>query len=286
MIASTGAQRPVLTLRPDHEGAARRAAGGRCSCWTSPSRATSSRRRGELDGIYLFDIDDLQKQAQRPPRRARGRGGRGRGDRRAGAGPLPQALARAASAGRRCRRCRRTSSASRRPRWLRVSGGVDEKERKAPTDLAESLVKKLLHLPQTALRDDDPDDGVSLVQAVQRLFSLSPVAAVPAQPNEAPAPESPTRQREQEGRRIVERVPDDRHRHARQRARALAGRRDRRACCARRTPASRCSEKIVVTAGRSRADRPGDRPRRQGRLGQGDRGGRCWPARSTSRCTA
>ena len=32
----------------------------------------------------------------------------------------------------------------------------------------------------TALRDADPDEVVSLVQAVQRLFSLSPVAAVPA----------------------------------------------------------------------------------------------------------
>ena len=63
---------------------------------------------------------------------------------------------------------------------MRVSGGVDEKERKARLDMAESLVKKLLHLPMTALRDDDPDEAVSLVQALQRLFSLSPVAAVPA----------------------------------------------------------------------------------------------------------
>ena len=45
--------------------------------------------------------------------------------------------------------------------------------------MAESLVKKLLHQPMTALRDDDPDAAMSLVQALQRLFSLSPVAAVP-----------------------------------------------------------------------------------------------------------
>ena len=64
--------------------------------------------------------------------------------------------------------------------------GLDDKERKARLDIAESLVKKLLHLPMTALRDDDPDDAVSLVQALQRLFSLSPVAAVPAS-EEAPA---------------------------------------------------------------------------------------------------
>ena len=71
----------------------------------------------------------------------------------------------------------------------RVSGGVDEKERKARNDLAESLVKKLLHLPMTALRDDGPEEGVSMVQAVQRLFSLSPVAAVPEAEGEA-RPES------------------------------------------------------------------------------------------------
>ena len=68
----------------------------------------------------------------------------------------------------------------------RVSGGVDEKERKARLDLVESAIKKLLHLPMTALREADPDEVVSLVQAVQRLFSLSPVAAVPER-EDAPA---------------------------------------------------------------------------------------------------
>ena len=68
----------------------------------------------------------------------------------------------------------------------RVSGGVDDKERKARLDLLDSCVKKLLHLPMTALRDADPDEVVSMVQAVQRLFALSPVAAVPER-EEAPA---------------------------------------------------------------------------------------------------
>jgi hypothetical protein len=69
----------------------------------------------------------------------------------------------------------------------RVSGGVEEKERKARFDLVEGAIKKLLHLPMTALRDADPDDVMSLVQAAQRLFSLSPVAAVPAEPAQASA---------------------------------------------------------------------------------------------------
>jgi glutamyl-tRNA reductase len=63
---------------------------------------------------------------------------------------------------------------------LRVSGGVDEKERKARLDLIESYAKKLLHPLMTAMREADPDESVSMVQAVQRLFALSPVAAVPA----------------------------------------------------------------------------------------------------------
>jgi glutamyl-tRNA reductase len=69
----------------------------------------------------------------------------------------------------------------------RVSGGVDEKERKARFDLLEGAVKKMLHLPMTALREADPDEVMSLVQAVQRLFSLSPVAAVPARDDAAQA---------------------------------------------------------------------------------------------------
>ena len=45
----------------------------------------------------------------------------------------------------------------------------------------ESAIKKLLHLPMTALREADPDEVLSMVQAAQRLFSLSPVAAFPAE---------------------------------------------------------------------------------------------------------
>ena len=95
---------------------------------------------------------------------------------------------------------------------MRLSGGVDEKERKARLDLAESLVKKLLHLPMTALRDDDPRRRRSLVQALQRLFALSPVAAVPP----------PKRRRARANAASTRRPPDlervrrsDRDRHAR-----------------------------------------------------------------------
>lgn len=63
-------------------------------------------------------------------------------------------------------------------------------------ELAESLAKKLLHAPQVALRNDDADDGVSLVVAVQRLFALeiaaaAPVAGVEAVEGEADRSEAP-----------------------------------------------------------------------------------------------
>ena len=46
VIASTGAQRPVLTLELHHAGAQGAPRAAALSCWTSPSRATSIRRRG------------------------------------------------------------------------------------------------------------------------------------------------------------------------------------------------------------------------------------------------
>jgi hypothetical protein len=59
--------------------------------------------------------------------------------------------------------------------------GLGERERRAIADLAESLAKKLLHAPQMALRNDDADDGLSLVVAVQRLFALEVAAAAPVE---------------------------------------------------------------------------------------------------------
>ena len=87
-----------------------------------------------------------------------------------------------------------------------------------------------------------------MVQAVQRLFALSPVAAVPSRED---VPRSGAgrgrRQRGQEGNRIVTRRRR-RDRHARQRARALAGGGIGRLLRAAH-PGLEISEKIVVTAG-------------------------------------
>ena len=184
VIASTGAQRPVLTL--DLLKQVRKARRGRQLCILDIAVPRDVEPEvGKLDGIYLFDIDDLQKQAS--DHRAE------REEEAAEAEALvEEELGRFVKRWRSRQRGPVVSALQThfhgiaRAEVMRLSGGVDEKERKARLDIAESLVKKLLHLPMTALRDDDPDDAVSLVQALQRLFSLSPVAAVPAS-EEAPA---------------------------------------------------------------------------------------------------
>jgi glutamyl-tRNA reductase len=134
---------------------------------------------GELADISLFDIDALQKQANEH-----------RAEREEEAAEAEAVVEE--ELGRFVKRWRSRQlgpmvSALQahfmtvaRAEVQRVSGGVDDKEKKARLDLMEAAMKKLLHQPMTALRDADPDEGVSLVQAVQRLFSLSPVAAVPA----------------------------------------------------------------------------------------------------------
>jgi glutamyl-tRNA reductase len=178
VIASTGAQRPVLTL--DLLRQVRKARRGRQLCLLDIAVPRDvDPEAGTLDGVYLFDIDDLQKQAS--DHRAE------REEEAAEAEALvEEELGRFVKRWRSRQRGPMVSALQThfhgiaKAEVMRLSGGVDEKERKARLDLAESLVKKLLHLPMTALRDDDPDDAVSLVQALQRLFALSPVAAVPA----------------------------------------------------------------------------------------------------------
>ena len=182
VIASTGAQRPVLTL--DLLTQVRKARRGRPLCLLDIAVPRDVEPAvGELSDIYLYDIDALQKVA-----------GEHRAERAEEAAEaesvVEEELGRFVKKWRNRQRGPMISALQThfhgiaRAEVMRLSGGVDEKERKARLDIAESLVKKLLHQPMTALRDDDPDAAMSLVQALQRLFSLSPVAALPA---EAPA---------------------------------------------------------------------------------------------------
>jgi glutamyl-tRNA reductase len=145
----------------------------------------------ELEGIYLADIDDLQKVA------AGHRDGR-RGEAEQAESIVEQELSRFVESfrGRQvgptvsALRARVLSLAKTEAEKL-VAGmsHLAERDRRAILDFAESVAKKLLHAPQMALKKDVSGDGVPLVIAVQRLFDLTVVEAVEDLGAEAPAGE-------------------------------------------------------------------------------------------------
>ena len=133
----------------------------------------------ELEGIYLADIDDLQKVA------AGHRDGR-RDEAEQAESIVAEELARFIESFRG-RQIGPTVTALR-ARVLSLAKGEAEKlvagmphlaerDRRAILDFAESVAKKLLHAPQMALKKDTSGDGMPLVTAVQRLFDLTIVEA-------------------------------------------------------------------------------------------------------------
>jgi glutamyl-tRNA reductase len=133
---------------------------------------------GKLSGVYLADIDNLQKVADEH-----------REGRRTEAAEaeviVEQEVGRFVKAWRG-RQLAPTVTALRThvlglaqaeaSRIAAALPGLGERERRALLDLADGIAKKLLHAPQMALRNDDTD-GLLLVTAVQRLFSLQIVSA-------------------------------------------------------------------------------------------------------------
>jgi glutamyl-tRNA reductase len=190
VIASTGAQRPVLTLEMLKQ--VQRARRGRPLFLLDIAVPRDVEpEAGTLNGIYLADIDDLQKVA------AEHREGR-QSEASEAEAIIEQELSRFLKAWRG-RQLAPTVTALRahvlglaQAEAARVAAAfpaLGERERRAIADLGEAIAKKLLHAPQMALRNDDADDGVSLVVAVQRLFALevAAAAAVEAETEEADA---------------------------------------------------------------------------------------------------
>ena len=195
VLASTGAREPVLTRALVAK--AQRLRRGRPLFLidiavprdVEPSCA-------ELEGVYLADIDDLQKVA------AGHREGR-RSEAEQAEGIVEQELTRFVESFRG-RQVGPTVSALR-ARVLSVAKTEAEKlvagmphlidrDKRAILDLAEGIAKKLLHAPQMALKKDTSGDGVPLVTAVQRLFDLTVVEAVDTGDDDAEArPDGPRR---------------------------------------------------------------------------------------------
>jgi glutamyl-tRNA reductase len=181
VIASTGAQRPVLTLEMLRQVA--RARRGRPLFLLDIAVPRDVEPEvGELDGIYLADIDNLQKVASEH-----------RDERKSEADDaeaiVAQELDRFLKAWRG-RQLAPTVTAFRAhvlgmaqaeaARVVAANPGLGERERKLLADAVEAFAKRLLHAPQMALRNDDAE-GVPLVVAVQRLFALDVAAAAPVE---------------------------------------------------------------------------------------------------------
>jgi glutamyl-tRNA reductase len=146
---------------------------------------------GTLNGVFHFDIDDLQKvvAANLEDRRQEAdraeamveeeltrflAGARGRA-----AGPTIAALrARAQGVAR--------AEAERTAAGL---PGIDERTRRALNAMAEAIVAKLLHAPSIALKKEAAGgDGPGLVEAAHRLFDLPPLEPVAESEDEGEGP--------------------------------------------------------------------------------------------------
>ena len=172
VIASTGAQRPVLTL--DLLSGVRRARRGRPLVLLDIAVPRDVEPEvGKLRDIYLFDIDALQEVATDHRQE--------RQDAAAEAEAIVKdELARFLRAWR-ARQLGPVVTALRKhvldlaqteaTRLTTAHPGLGDNEKRWFFELADSIAKKLLHQPQMALRDD-AEEGTPLVLAVQRLFRL------------------------------------------------------------------------------------------------------------------
>jgi glutamyl-tRNA reductase len=178
VLASTGAQQPVLTrtlllkVQKARRGRPLFVIDIAVPRDVEPSCA-------DLEGIYLADIDDLQKVAS-----THLDGRRSEADQAEAI--VEQELARFIES-YRGRQVGPTVTALRArvlgwanadaDKTLAAFPQLGERERRAVRALAEGLAKKLLHPLQIALKKDS-GDALPLVTAVQRLFDLPAVEAV------------------------------------------------------------------------------------------------------------
>lgn len=188
VIASTGAQRPVLTR--DLMAHVQRQRRGRTIFLIDIAVPRDVEpEASKLDGVYVANIDDLQEEA------ARALEGR-QGEAQQAEAIVDEEVVRflqSFSAGQ----LGPTVTALRThvlglahgevEKLLAGLGHLNEKDRNAIVAFADGLAKKVLHLPQMALKKD-AGEALSLVDAVKKLFDLrtaEPLEEVPAEPSKA-----------------------------------------------------------------------------------------------------
>jgi glutamyl-tRNA reductase len=172
VIASTGAREPVLTQ-------------------TLLARVQRARRRrplflidiavprdvepscAGLEGVFLYDIDDLQKMAAQHRTERQGEAAEAEAIVEQELGRFIQAF-KGRQLGPTVTALRARVLGLAKAEAEKLCAGMpqlDERGRRAIMAFADNLAKKLLHAPQMALKKDG-GDPVSLVLAVQRLFEL------------------------------------------------------------------------------------------------------------------
>jgi glutamyl-tRNA reductase len=186
VIASTGAQRPVLTK--ELLARVQKARRSRLLCLIDIAMPRDVEpAAADLEGVYVADIDDLQGQA------AEGQKNR-QGEAAAAEAIVEEEIGRFLQdwAGKQLGPtvvAMRTHVLgvvhAEAEKLLTGLGGVSDKDRAAIEAAFDALGKKLLHLPQLALKRD-AGEAVSLVAAVQKLFDLP--GAEPSPEGDAEAP--------------------------------------------------------------------------------------------------
>jgi glutamyl-tRNA reductase len=179
VIASTGAQRPVLTV--DLLARVQKARRGRTIFLIDIAMPRDVEPAKKYpDGVFVADIDDLQKQAA-----THLEGRQAEADKAEAIvdgevtrflqswsgsqlGPIVTAM-----------RTHVIGIAHAEADKLNASlARLEEKEKKIVVAAFDALAKKVLHLPQLALKKD-AGEAVTLVDAVKKLFDLQPAEPVP-----------------------------------------------------------------------------------------------------------
>ncbi len=174
VLCSTGAARPIVTA-PMIKQAMKRRRGRWLFLLDIALPRDIEPEVAKIDNVYLYDVDALASVATEAleGRRSQALIGEGiikeevarfwKDERARGLVPTIRALR---------ERFHKTARAEVE-RLLPRMAGLPEKEQQLLVQLAEQLVNKLLHAPQTALKSADAAEGLRLAEALNRLFALA-----------------------------------------------------------------------------------------------------------------
>ncbi len=196
VISSTGSEQPILTRKLVKRAMKKRRYRSQVICDIAVPRDAEP-EVGKIDGVYLFDIDDLQKAVAENLKE------RGRAAEFAGEIIEREAIefgrwleTQAVIPTIRALRDQFTDVARAEAEKVAATlGGKDGAQREqAVRRLADVIVNKLLHHPMVALkRGGDAGDAVALAAAVRRLFDLDEIAEQTADAESAPKEPAPAK---------------------------------------------------------------------------------------------